>query len=83
MPAPTVDAPASLPGHSDLSAVESNYRLYCLNAARIGQQVAEALAVNQLHRAVQVVAVLANIEDRHDVGVVQPRRGLSLATETR
>jgi serine/threonine protein kinase/WD40 repeat protein len=43
-PAPTVDAPASLPGHSDLSAVESNYRLYCRNAARIGQQVAEALA---------------------------------------
>jgi serine/threonine protein kinase/tetratricopeptide (TPR) repeat protein len=37
-------APAVLPGQSELSGVESNYRRYCRNAARIGLQVAEALA---------------------------------------
>jgi len=39
----------------------------------------EALAVDHLHRVVDVLAVLADVEDRHDVGVVHPRGGLRLA----
>src|SRR5262249_19132983 len=38
----------------------------------------EALAVDQLHGVVQVVAVLADVEHRHDVCVVHPRRRLRL-----
>jgi WD40 repeat protein/serine/threonine protein kinase len=34
---------AALSGQSELSMVESNYRLYCRNVARLGLQVAEAL----------------------------------------
>jgi serine/threonine protein kinase/WD40 repeat protein len=41
---PSAKAPASLSGHSELSSVESNFQLYCRNVARIGLQVAEALA---------------------------------------
>ena len=48
-----------------------------------GRQVfqVEALAVDQLHGVVEVLAVLADVEDRHDVGVVQPRRRPRLALE--
>jgi serine/threonine protein kinase len=42
--APVVNAPAALSGQSELSMVETNYRLYCRNVARLGMQVAEALA---------------------------------------
>jgi serine/threonine protein kinase len=43
---PVTDAPtsAALPGQSELSIVETDYRLYCRNVARLGSQVAEALA---------------------------------------
>jgi WD40 repeat protein/serine/threonine protein kinase len=43
---PIADVPAlmALSGQSELSMVESNYRLFCRNVARLGLQVAEALA---------------------------------------
>jgi WD40 repeat protein len=37
-------APAALSGHSQLSIVETDYRHYCRNVARLGLQAAEALA---------------------------------------
>jgi hypothetical protein len=37
--------------------------------------------MNQLHRVVKVVAVLTDVENRYDVGVVHPRGGLRLAME--
>src|SRR5262249_14754045 len=41
---PAVAPPAALSGQSELSMVESDYRRYCRNVARLGLQVAEALA---------------------------------------
>jgi hypothetical protein len=43
---PAADTPpqAALSGQSELSTVQTNYRLYCRNVARLGLQVAEALA---------------------------------------
>ena len=41
----------------------------------------QALPLDELHRVVLDVALLADLEDRHDVGVVQPRRGAGLAAE--
>jgi WD40 repeat protein/serine/threonine protein kinase len=41
---PVADAPAALPGQSELSVVETDFRRYCRNVARLGLQVAEALA---------------------------------------
>jgi WD40 repeat protein/serine/threonine protein kinase len=43
-PVADVPMPTALSGQSELSMVESNYRLYCRNVARLGLQVAEALA---------------------------------------
>ena len=41
----------------------------------------QALAVDELHRVVSDVTVLAHVEDRHDVGMVQPGRGPGFAAE--
>ena len=41
----------------------------------------ESLALDELHGVIGRLAVLAHLEDRHDVGVVQPRRGPGLALE--
>ncbi len=41
----------------------------------------EPLALDELHRVVGHLAVAADLVDRHDVGVVQPRRRLRLAAE--
>ena len=41
----------------------------------------EPLALDELHGVIGRLAVLADLEDRHDVGVVQPRRRLRLAAE--
>ena len=41
----------------------------------------QALALDELHGIEADIAVLAHLEDRHDVGVVQPRRGAGLAAE--
>ncbi|MCI0464779.1 MAG: serine/threonine protein kinase [Gemmataceae bacterium] len=43
-PAADTPAPAALPAQSELSMVASDYRLYCHQVARLGLQVAEALA---------------------------------------
>jgi WD40 repeat protein/serine/threonine protein kinase len=43
-PAGTTAAPVALPGSSELSSVATDYRRYCRQVARIGLQVAEALA---------------------------------------
>jgi hypothetical protein len=48
---------------------------------QVGDDQVEALAVDQLHGVVEVLAVLADVEDRHDVRVVHPRRCLGLALE--
>jgi WD40 repeat protein/serine/threonine protein kinase len=56
-PAPTagpVTRPAeptavALPDHSELSSVASNYQRYCRNVARLGLQVAQALAYAHAH----------------------------------
>ena len=41
----------------------------------------EPLALDELHGVEDDVAVLAHLEDWHDIGVVQPRRGPRLAAE--
>ena len=41
----------------------------------------EPLALDELHGVEDDLAVLAHLEDRHDIGVVQPRRGPRLAAE--
>ena len=41
----------------------------------------EPLALDELHGVVADVAVLADLEDRHDVGVVELRRRPRLAAE--
>jgi WD40 repeat protein/serine/threonine protein kinase len=43
-PAVDMPAPAAVSGPTVLSMVETNYQLYCRNVARLGLQVAEALA---------------------------------------
>jgi serine/threonine protein kinase len=43
-PAASASAPPALFAQSELSMVENNYGLYCRNVARLGLQVAEALA---------------------------------------
>ena len=48
---------------------------------QLGDDLVEPLALDELHGVEADVAVLADLEDRHDVGVVQPRRGLRLAAE--
>ena len=48
-------------------------------ALQVVDDQVEALAVDELHGVVEVLAVLADVEDRHDVGVMHPRRGLRLA----
>src|SRR5262249_29128429 len=40
---------ATLPDHSELSSVASNYQCYCGNVARLGLQVAQALAYAHAH----------------------------------
>ncbi len=44
VPGPVETTAAALPDHSELSSVASNYQCYCRNAARLGLQVAQALA---------------------------------------
>src|SRR5262249_10893195 len=39
----------------------------------------QALALDELHRVVADLTVLADLEDRHDIGVMQPGRGAGLA----
>jgi hypothetical protein len=41
----------------------------------------QPLALDELHGVVADIAVLANLEDRHDVGVVELRRRPRLAAE--
>ena len=41
----------------------------------------EPLALDDLHRVVDDVALLADLEDRYDVGVMEPRRAAGLAAE--
>ena len=47
----------------------------------LSQDLRQAAALDELHRVVMNVAVAANGEDRHDVGMVQPRDGLGFAAE--
>ena len=48
---------------------------------QLGQHLAQRLALDVLHHVVVSVALAANAEDGHDVGVVQPPRGPRLALE--
>ena len=41
----------------------------------------EARSRDELHHIVVQAAALADAEDRHDIGMVQPGRGLGLALE--
>jgi hypothetical protein len=50
-------------------------------AAQLGEDVVEGLAVDELHDVVMSAGLLAHGEDRHDVAVVQPRRRPRLALE--
>ncbi len=47
----------------------------------IGQDIRQAAPLDKLHRVVMDAALAADGEDRHDVGMVQPRDGLGLAME--
>jgi hypothetical protein len=44
VPPPAAITAAALPDHAELSSVASNYQRYCRNLARLGLQVAQALA---------------------------------------
>jgi WD40 repeat protein len=46
---PAETTAAALPDHSELSSVASNYQRYCRNVARLGLQVAQALAYAHAH----------------------------------
>ena len=48
---------------------------------QLGDDQVQALALDELHGIEADIAVLADLEDRHDVGVVQPGRGAGLAAE--
>ncbi len=54
-------------------------------ASRVGdvvlQSLVEALPGDQLHAEIVLVLELADLEDRHDVGVVEPGDGLGLVLE--
>ncbi len=50
-------------------------------AADVGQHLVEPLALDELHGVVVDAAALADAEDGHDVGVVQPPGRLGLAAE--
>ncbi len=50
-------------------------------AADVGQHLVEPLALDELHGVVVDAVALADAEDRHDVGVVQPPGRLGLAAE--
>jgi WD40 repeat protein/serine/threonine protein kinase len=49
VPGPAEMTAAALPDHSELSSVTSNYQRYCRNVARLGLQVAQALAYAHAH----------------------------------
>jgi WD40 repeat protein len=49
VPEPAETTAAALPDHSELSSVASNYQRYCRNLARLGLQVAQALAYAHAH----------------------------------
>jgi WD40 repeat protein/serine/threonine protein kinase len=49
VPEPAETTSAALPDHSELSSVASNYLRYCRNVARLGLQVAQALAYAHAH----------------------------------
>jgi WD40 repeat protein/serine/threonine protein kinase len=49
IPGPVETTAAALPDHSELSSVASNYQRYCRNVARLGLQVAQALAYAHAH----------------------------------
>ena len=49
--------------------------------ALVAQDLVEPAPVNELHGVIGQARRLADVEDRHDVRVVQPRRGLRLAQE--
>jgi serine/threonine protein kinase len=80
---------AVLSGQSELSGVESNYRLYCQNVARLGLQVAEALAHAHergiVHRDIKPSNLLldtAGVVWVSDFGLAQTEeRGLTEAGE--
>ena len=46
-------------------------------------ETVEAFALDELHGVIEQAAVLADAEDRHDIGVVQPAGGADLAVEPR
>ena len=48
---------------------------------QLGDDCVEPLALDELHGVEADIPVLAHLEDRHDVGVVQPGRGPGLAAE--
>ena len=52
-----------------------------LEPAQLVDDRVEPLALDELHGVEADLAVLADLEDRHDVGVVQPGRGPRLAAE--
>ena len=48
---------------------------------QLGDDRVEPLTLDELHGVEADISVLAHLEDRHDVGVVQPGRGAGLAAE--
>ena len=56
-------------------------RLQALEPAQLADQGGQGLALDELHRVVMHAPLAADREDRHDVGVVQLRRGLGLDLE--
>ena len=55
--------------------------LLAAQAVQLVEDGVQALALDELHGVVVDAVVLADAEDRHDVGVVQPGRGPGLAAE--
>ena len=86
---PCLRASGSAVGSSGAAEIPSASVVWC-PCARVPRapsqpvdEPVEALAVDELHGVVEQVAVRADAEDRHDIGVVQPARGACLAVEPR
>ncbi len=57
-------------------------RRYCSHADDFGNDLIEALTLDELHRVEVNSVLLADVEHGHDVGVVQAGRHASLALES-
>ena len=72
---------ASWPADSAESC-PSDFRIAGTKPPELIDDLVEPLALDQLHGVEGKVALPPHLEDRNDIGVVQPRRGPGLAAES-